>query len=170
MGTTIIMTVQNTDKSTRVGLFLSYMLVTSVWVVQVLNVSMITRNIAGQTKKSVVVAAHFISWAAGNAGGQFCPFSLFFVEADVLNAGPQVFLSWNKPRYFIAFSVHMGCYIVMIFTIAFLRFYLARQNAVKDRLRAELRDAGTLGVIDEKMVHAFDDLTDKENMNFRYVY
>ena len=65
-----MMTVRNTDKSTRVGLLLSYMLVTSVWIVQVLNVSMITRNIAGQTKKSVVVAVHFISWAAGNASGQ----------------------------------------------------------------------------------------------------
>jgi hypothetical protein len=58
----------------------------------------------------------------------------------------------------------------MIFTIAFLRLYLARQNATRDRLQAELGDNSTLGVIDEKMVHAFDDLTDKENMNFRYVY
>jgi hypothetical protein len=30
---------------------------------------MVSRNIAGQTKKATVVAATFISWAAGNAIG-----------------------------------------------------------------------------------------------------
>lgn len=40
------------------------------------------------------------------------------------------------------------------------------KNAKKDALiEAEVSDA-----VDEFMVHAFDDLTDRENLNFRYVY
>jgi hypothetical protein len=45
-----------------------------------------------------------------------------------------------------------------------------RQNKKKDMLQMELAAAGTVGVVDEHMVHAFDDLTDRENVNFRYVY
>lgn len=74
------MTVENTSTATKAGLLLSYYIVLSFWAAQNLAMSMISRNIAGQTKKSVVVAANFVSWAAGNA------------------IGPQVFLSWDSPR------------------------------------------------------------------------
>lgn len=47
---------------------------------------------------------------------------------------------------------------------------MLRQNKKKDMLQAEVAAAGTDGVIDGQMVHAFDDLTDKENVNFRYVF
>ncbi len=96
-----------------------------------------------------------------------CPF-----RADVLTnlSGPQVFLAIDAPRYFTAFAVHMGCYVVLVIVIIFLRFYLRRQNTRKDRLQAELLAAGTTEAVDENLVHAFDDKTDKENINFRYVY
>lgn len=84
--------------------------------------------------------------------------------------GPQVFLSWNAPRYLIAFAVHMGCYAVLVVVIIFLRFYLQSQNKKKDRIQAELSLSGATGVVNERMTHAFDDLTDRENINFRYVY
>lgn len=68
----------------------------------------------------------------------------------------------------------MGCYVLLVLVVIFLHFYLKAQNAGKDRLlQAELAASGhgTLpGVGDEKMVHAFDDLTDRENPDFRYVY
>lgn len=85
--------------------------------------------------------------------------------------GPQVFLSWDAPRYLIAFAVHMGCYSLLVISILALRFHLKRENAKKDRAAAELAAQGVVdGVVDTKMVHAFDDLTDRENPNFRYVY
>ena len=91
---------------------------------------------------------NFICWATGNA------------------IGPQVFLAWNAPRYLIAFAVHMGCYVVLVFIIFFLRWWLKRQNDAKDRLAAaDVKEAN-----DEDYIHAFDDLTDRENPNFRYVY
>jgi hypothetical protein len=86
------------------------------------------------------------------------------------HAGPQVFLTWDSPRYFIAFSTHMGCYVLLVIVLIFQRWYLKNENAKKDRLQAELAASGAAGVADSQMVHAFDDLTDKENLNFRYVY
>jgi hypothetical protein len=165
------MTVQNHNKATQVGLLLSYYIVLSFWAAQTLSMSMLSRNVAGQTKKSVVIAANFIAWATGNAIGTINPLPHPTLhETNIKNLGPQVFLSWNAPRYLIAFAVHMGCYVVLVFVIVFLRWYLKSQNLKRDKLQAELAASGTAGVVDEKMVHAFDDLTDVENVNFRYVY
>lgn len=65
------MIVKNTDRATQAGLLFSYYLVLSFWAAQTIAMSMISRNIAGQTKKTVVVAANFIAWATGNAIGKF---------------------------------------------------------------------------------------------------
>lgn len=130
--------------------------------------SMISRNTAGQTKKTVVVAMNFIAWATGNAIGMLAPVirsSLDCANKTAL-AGPQVFLSYDSPRYFIAFATHMGCYVVLVLVIIFLRWHLVRQNAKKDALAA----AGVQEAKDDKMIHAFDDLTDRENPNFRYIF
>ncbi|CAK7221644.1 hypothetical protein SEUCBS140593_004635 [Sporothrix eucalyptigena] len=113
-----------------------------------LALSMISRNVAGQTKKSVAVAMNFIIWATGNA------------------IGPQVFLSWNGPRYFIAFATHLGCYSLLVIVIIALRFYLVHQNKSRD----QLAQTGVQGAQDNQFAHAFEDLTDKENPSFRYVY
>jgi len=80
IGTVVLMTVKNTDTATRAGLLISYYIVLTFWAAQTLSMSMISRNVAGQTKKTVVVAANFCAWCAGNA------------------AGPQVFLTYDAPR------------------------------------------------------------------------
>lgn len=77
-----------------------------------------------------------------------------------------MFLTWNGPRYFIAFATHLGCYTLLVIVIIGLRFYLVHQNKKRDALAA----AGVVEAKDDQMVHAFEDLTDKENPNFRYVY
>ena len=80
-------------------------------------------------------------------------------------AGPQVFLAWDAPRYFIAFATHLGCYTLLVIVLLALRFYLARENKKRDNLAA----SGVREARDERLVHAWEDLTDKENPNFRYV-
>lgn len=60
----------------------------------------------------------------------------------------------------------MGCYALLVIVIAFLRFHLRRQNGRKD----ELASAGIQEAKDDHFVHAFEDLTDRENPNFRYMY
>lgn len=142
IGTIVLMTVQNRNDATRIGLLISYYITLSFWSAQTLSLSMISRNIAGQTKKSVAVACNFIAWATAAA------------------IGPQVFLSWDAPRYFIAFSTHLGCYSLLVVVIVLLRWHLKRQNAKKD----------AIAPFDPALRTAFDDLTDRENMNFRYIY
>ncbi|PGH28006.1 hypothetical protein AJ80_00261 [Polytolypa hystricis UAMH7299] len=148
IGTIVLMTVENRNMGTKVGLLISYYITLSFWSAQTLALSMISRNVAGQTKKATVVAANFVAWAVGNA------------------IGPQVFLAWNAPRYFIAFAVHLGCYSLLVVVIFLLRWHLTQQNAIKDKLA---EDRGELAG-DINLVHAFDDLTDRENKNFRYIF
>lgn len=79
IGTIVLMTVDNTTTATKAGLLISYYITLSFWSAQTLALSMISRNIAGATKKSTVVAATFISWAAGNAiGSPSSPFGRSF--------------------------------------------------------------------------------------------
>lgn len=80
--------------------------------------------------------------------------------------GPQVFLTFDAPRYFIAFSTHLGCYSLLVIVIIALRFYLVAQNKKRDALAA----AGVDEAKEGNMMHAFEDLTDQENKSFRYVY
>lgn len=70
------MTVKNTSKATEVGLLISYYIVLSFWAAQGLGMSMLSRNVAGQTKKSVSVAMNFVAWATGNAIGKHFQTSL----------------------------------------------------------------------------------------------
>jgi MFS family permease len=148
VGTILLMTIPNETFSQHVGLLISYYITLSFWSAQTLGLSMMSRNVGGASKKSVVVAINFIFWSAGNA------------------AGSQVFLTWDAPRYFIAFATHLGCYSILVLIIIFFRFYLLRQNKKKDEMAA----AGVREAHDEQMIHAFEDLTDRENPNFRYVY
>ncbi|CAM1506184.1 Fc.00g058250.m01.CDS01 [Cosmosporella sp. VM-42] len=148
IGTILLMTVPSKTFAQHVGLLISYYITLSFWSAQTLALSMISRNIAGQTKKTVAVALNFIIWAAGNA------------------IGPQVFLSNDGPRYFTAFATHLGCYTLLVIVIISLRWYLSHENKRRDALAAQ----GVAAAHDEALVSAWDDLTDKENLNFRYVY
>jgi hypothetical protein len=64
------MTVENTSMSTKVGLLLSYYLTLSFWATATLSMSLLTRNVGGQTKKAAATAINFILWATGNAIGK----------------------------------------------------------------------------------------------------
>jgi sugar phosphate permease len=148
VGTIVLMTVENKNMGTKVGLLISYYITLSFWSAQTLCLSMVSRNIAGATKKSTVVAATFVSWAVGNS------------------IGPQVFLDRDAPRYFIAFGVHLGCYVCLTLAIIFLRFWLVLQNKRKARVLEE----NGLSAADNNLTHAFEDRTDQENLHFRYIY
>jgi hypothetical protein len=136
------MTVKNTNNSTRAGLLISYWIVFTFWAAQGLGMSMLTRNVGGQTKKSVCITMNFLAWCGGNA------------------AGPQVFFDGDEPRYLKALSIHLGCYSLLVLVILFLRWNLISRNKKKDREFGK----------ETNTTHGFDDLTDGENPNFRYVY
>lgn len=132
----------------RTGVLLfCYYLTLSFWGVANLGLSLLSRNVAGQSKKSVVTTLNFVGWATGNI------------------VGPQVFLAKENPRYLTAFGVHMGCYAALIVLLICMRLWYMSQNHKKDKLIGE-----GLVKADDHLKHAFDDLTDVQNVNFRYVY
>lgn len=139
VGTIVLLTVKNDGKmSTRIGLLVSYYICLSFWACATLGLSLVSRNVAGQTKRSVVVGTNFVAWAVGNS------------------IGPQVFLAWDEPRYRIAFTTHMCCYVILLLNLVFLRWHYRRQNKIKAQKIAE-----GLATKDEGLTHGFDDLTDK---------
>ncbi|KAI5294223.1 hypothetical protein KEM52_004442 [Ascosphaera acerosa] len=148
IGTIVLMTVENTSTANKAGLLCSYYITLSFWSAQTITLALVARNIAGQTKKSTVVAMTFVSWSVGNA------------------IGPQVFLDRDAPRYFTAFAIHLAFYALLVVDLVFLRFWLTSQNKKKDRLLE------AQGGVDrqEALQHAFEDLTDRENIHFRYMY
>ncbi|KAI2632872.1 major facilitator superfamily domain-containing protein [Xylaria nigripes] len=148
VGTILLLTIPNETFTQHVGLLIAYYITLSFWAAQTLGLSLLSRNVGGQTKKSVVLAINFVFWSAGNA------------------IGPQVFLAWDAPEYHIAFATHLGCYAALVVVLVFFRWYLKWQNARRDRLAAE----GVGDARDANLTRAFEDLTDRENANFRYVY
>lgn len=147
----VFLTVPN-NKAHVGGLLTVFLLTICYNGVSPLAFSLLTRNVAGQTKRTVVIAVNFLGWAAGNS------------------AGPQLFRSNDAPHYRKAFSGQLGCYVAIILLFISLRTYYKLQNR-KKRIAANLlagRDADAPDQID--LSHAFDDLTDKQNPNFRYVY
>jgi hypothetical protein len=54
----------------------------------------------------------------------------------------------------------------MTAAVIYLRFHLIRQNKKKDAMLA----AAGVTAADPTLIHAFEDKTDQENINFRYVY
>lgn len=79
VGTIILMTVENTNLSTKVGLLISYYIVLSFWAAQTLGMSLLSRNIGGQTKKTVCVTLNFVSWCTGNAIGKLTSMIRLFI-------------------------------------------------------------------------------------------
>ncbi|ORX38061.1 major facilitator superfamily domain-containing protein [Kockovaella imperatae] len=142
--TVVLIVVKPSDKTKGGLLFAFYAaqcfqsLSPSIW-------SMCSRNIAGQTKKSIVYAAFFIAWATGNA------------------VGPQFFQSAWAPRYLNSLYIHIGCYILFIADILAIRMLCVSRNKKRDRA---LEATNT-----ENHHHlAFADRTDLENPEFRYSY
>jgi TctA family transporter len=71
-------------------------------------------------------------------------------------SGPQVFLAWDVLRYFIAFTMHIGCYSLLVLNIIFLHFWLTLQNKQKNELVGEVSHENSEGI-----VHGFEDFTDR---------
>lgn len=86
-----------------------------------------------------------------------------------------------KPRNFVPWSIIAVSYAACIVIILFIGWYFRRMNIQRDKLAAEgAIDSDPFGYIDEvqedgtvitqKVDKAFMDLTDKQNMAFRYPY
>jgi hypothetical protein len=66
IGTAVIYSIKPTA-STRVGLLIAFYCTQFIWSMGPMLFSLVSRNVAGQTKKSTTLAITFIAWSAGNA-------------------------------------------------------------------------------------------------------
>ncbi|RAH74187.1 putative MFS allantoate transporter [Aspergillus aculeatinus CBS 121060] len=131
----------------RVGRLICYYLTGSYNASFVLILSILTANIAGHTKKVVTNAMIFLGVCAGNI------------------AGPFFFKSDQAPRYQLGIWSMIVSNLIEIALVVILRIMLAWENRRRDA--AQLHGDPTAWDRDQT---AFSDLTDKQNLNFRYVY
>ncbi|KAK3191948.1 hypothetical protein K4F52_001991 [Lecanicillium sp. MT-2017a] len=101
-------------------------------------------NVAGQTKKSFMAATIFVAYCVGNI------------------VGPQLVWSETKAQHYPALWLGLIiCYVICILASIALYAVLYLENKRRDALPVDE---------DERAKLAFQDLTDKENPYFRYVY
>lgn len=131
----------------RVGRLICYYLTGSYNASFVLILSILTANIAGHTKKVVTNAMIFLGVCAGNIAGPF------FYKSD------------QAPRYQLGIWSMIVSNLIEIALVVILRIMLAWEN----RRRDAAQQHGDPTAWDRDQT-AFSDLTDKQNLNFRYVY
>ncbi|GAB7332019.1 hypothetical protein MBLNU13_g03918t2 [Cladosporium sp. NU13] len=109
-----------------------------------LIVSMGMANVAGNSKKSFMASGTFVMYCVGNIVGPF-----WIRSQEVSDHYPRV---WQGI---------IGSYAVLVCVAAILYVMLRRENARRDALAMDEKEG-------EK--HAFEDLTDRQNLWFRYAY
>ncbi|KAF5989871.1 allantoate permease [Fusarium bulbicola] len=152
IGTAIIYSIPPTS-SNRVGLLIAFYCTQFYLAEGNLIFSLISRNIAGQTKKSTTLAITFVAWAAGNM------------------TAPQIFQKSDSPRYEKGFTAHFCLYVLFNIFLVILRLLLVRRNANKRKAALEVShaaDDSNKKIDGDQLGHlnAFADLTDKENPDF----
>ncbi|GKT43555.1 putative transporter [Colletotrichum spaethianum] len=101
-------------------------------------------NVAGHTKKSFMAATIFVAYCVGNI------------------VGPQLVKSQSKARHYPELWLGLIiCYVICILASGALYYVLWSENKRRAALPVDEEDRAKL---------AFQDLTDKENPYFRYVY
>ncbi|ORY60508.1 allantoate permease [Pseudomassariella vexata] len=157
IGTAVMYSIPPTP-STRIGLLVAFYCTQFFLGTGCLIFSLISRNTAGQTKKSTTLSTTFLFWAAGNM------------------AAPMVFQDSDAPRYRKGFTAHFCIYVLFNMTLVIMRIILMRRNKVKRAAAAAAPtlegSSSDLNNVDDKITHehAFEDLTDKENPDFRYEF
>lgn len=140
-------------QSNQVGRLICYYLTGSYNASFVIILSISTGNIAGHTKKVVTNAMIFLGVCAGNIAGPF------FYKTD------------QAPGYALGIWSMIVANFVEIGLIILLGVLLAWENRRRDRFQgvAPGSDADYMRQLELSRT-AFSDLTDKQNMNFRYLY
>ncbi|CAI7613484.1 unnamed protein product [Penicillium manginii] len=140
VGTTVILVVTPTASNAG-GMLIAFYCTQFFLAEGNMIISLITRNVAGQTKKGITMTMVFVGWAVGNL------------------IAPQIFQSKDAPRYLRGFLTHIVVYAVYVALVLLTRIILMARNRCKIQSSTEISHE-----------LAFQDLTDCENPNFRYVY
>ncbi|KAL1979619.1 hypothetical protein VTN96DRAFT_5441 [Rasamsonia emersonii] len=133
----------------KVGRLLCYYLTGPYNAAFVLVLSMQIANTAGHTKKVVTNAVLFLGYCTGNIAGPF------FYKTD------------QSPTYRLGIWSMIVSHLVEAVLISILGLLLRWENQKRDRIQSQ-QEGGLEGR--DLDATAFLDLTDRENMNFRYIY
>ncbi|CAH0023197.1 unnamed protein product [Clonostachys rhizophaga] len=129
----------NLSVSVRAGRIIGFYLINCFSSGWVQCIGLGISNVAGNTKKSVYAAGTFVGYSVGNI------------------VGPLVFDAKYAPRYKESFIGIMVCFRVSFFITLCLRAALARENTKRQSKYG-----------DPELSDGLEDLTDRENMSFRY--
>lgn len=135
--------------SNQAGRLVSYYLTGPYNAAFVMVLSLTTANTAGHTKKVLTNAILFLGYCVGNI------------------IGPFFYLDSQEPQYELGIWSMIVSHLIEACIILVLRFLLAHENKRRDRVQAAME--GGLGGRDLDAT-AFSDMTDRENINFRYIY
>ncbi|EXJ85329.1 hypothetical protein A1O1_05693 [Capronia coronata CBS 617.96] len=100
-------------------------------------------NVAGHTKRATVLGLYFIFFCGGSI------------------AGPHLFFEQEAPRYPSALKGMMVCYAVGFGTQAVYTAFVYAQNKARDKKQLHTQ-------VEREALEGFEDLTDMENLHFRY--
>ncbi|KAJ9610560.1 hypothetical protein H2200_005337 [Cladophialophora chaetospira] len=132
------------DEKHHVGRYFCYLLTGPYNAAFVLILSLQIANTAGHTKKVVTNAVLFLGYCTGNIAGPF------FYKTD------------QAPGYKLGIWSMIVSHLIEVVVIITFWILMKRENARRDKIQGtEYRDLDAT---------AFGDLTDRENMNFRYIY
>ncbi|KIW41001.1 uncharacterized protein PV06_06598 [Exophiala oligosperma] len=126
-----------------------YALVAMCWLQNVLGAPIILGwtlpgvNTAGHTKRTTVIGLFFCFYCGGNI------------------IGPHLFLPDEVPRYFTAIKGLLGTYCALIFFQVIYTSWCWFDNRARDKKGLHAQRV-------EELFEGFDDLTDKQNVHFRY--
>ncbi|KAK6197024.1 hypothetical protein LQW54_010940 [Pestalotiopsis sp. IQ-011] len=115
----------------------------------VLVLSLQTANTAGHTKKVVTNAVLFLGYCAGNI------------------SGPFFYLNSQAPYYELGIWSMIVSHLLEVCIISTFWILMSRENRRRDKIQSEM-DGGLQGRDLDST--AFADMTDRENLNFRYIY
>ncbi|OQE21757.1 hypothetical protein PENSTE_c011G04086 [Penicillium steckii] len=112
-----------------------------------ISLSIVTSNVAGFSKKSVVSSLLFISYCVGNV------------------IGPQFFLAEEEPSYPTGIKAAMSGLVLSIFFLIVLYFYYIYENRRRDRLYGRPEDI----TVSAELRDELSNKTDTEIESFRYL-
>jgi sugar phosphate permease len=138
----------------RGGRLVCYYLTAPINAAFVLLLSLQTANTAGHTKKVVTSACLFLGYCAGNI------------------AGPFFYKTSQAPTYTLGIWSMIVAHLLELVIVAVMRQLLKWENEKRDRQQGlDRADENVRAAHEHDLdVSAFGDLTDRENLNFRYIY
>ncbi|KAH8896692.1 MFS general substrate transporter [Thozetella sp. PMI_491] len=148
IGTCLINNLETTNKWGRL---------TGVWLLGfypigfLVIVGLLSVNIAGSTKRSVASGWVFVCYCVGQI------------------SGPQFFKSTEAPAYHNGIIAMLCGFIINLVLNQVLRYVYVRENARRDRLLEGKSEEELQAMKRESELQGFEDVTDKDNVMFRYV-